>query len=70
MALSSAMFDQLFTHGFFHADPHPGNIFVTPGGEAGWVLSYVDFGMMGAVPDSLRAGLQGLVISEIGRAHV
>lgn len=66
-ALSSAMFDQLFTHGFFHADPHPGNIFVTPGTEAGWSLSYVDFGMMGAVPDSLRAGLQGLVISVASR---
>lgn len=66
-ALASAMFDQLFTHGFFHADPHPGNIFVTPGTEAGWSLSYVDFGMMGAVPDTLRAGLQGLVISVAGR---
>ncbi|MBG6180054.1 ABC1 kinase family protein [Arthrobacter sp. CAN_A1] len=28
---ASVMFDQLFTQGFFHADPHPGNIFVTPG---------------------------------------
>src|SRR5690606_25851550 len=48
---------------FFHADPHPGNIFVTPGTDTGWALSYVDFGMMGAVPDNLRGGMQKLVIA-------
>ncbi|MEI6455456.1 MAG: AarF/ABC1/UbiB kinase family protein [bacterium] len=41
------VFDQIFTHGFFHADPHPGNLFVLDGN----VLSFIDFGMMG----SLRA---------------
>ena len=39
------MFDQLFKHGFFHADPHPGNIFVLPGN----VISFIDFGMMGSL---------------------
>src|SRR5690606_29396569 len=68
-ALSSAMFDQLFTHGFFHADPHPGNIFVTPatGAEADWALTFVDFGMMGEVPDTLSGGLRGLVIAVAAR---
>ncbi|MEI8006137.1 MAG: AarF/ABC1/UbiB kinase family protein [Bacteroidota bacterium] len=41
------MFDQLFKHGFFHADPHPGNIFVMPGN----VISFIDFGMMGSLRD-------------------
>ena len=72
-ALSSAMFDQLFTHGFFHADPHPGNIFVTPGADANagtnadWALTFVDFGMMGTMPDNLSGGLRGLVIAVAAR---
>ncbi len=37
------VFEQIFTHGFFHADPHPGNIFVLEGD----VVSFIDFGMMG-----------------------
>jgi len=36
-------FDQIFSHGFFHADPHPGNILVMPDGR----LGLVDFGMVG-----------------------
>lgn len=67
--LSGAMFDQLFTHGFFHADPHPGNIFVTPaaGDARNWTLAFVDFGMMGEVPDALRGGLERLVIAVAAR---
>jgi ubiquinone biosynthesis protein len=33
----------IFDHGFFHADPHPGNFFVLPGGR----ITLIDFGMMG-----------------------
>ena len=39
------VFDQIFTHGFFHADPHPGNLFVLEGN----ILSFIDFGMMGSL---------------------
>jgi len=39
------VFDQIFSHGFFHADPHPGNLFVLEGN----VLSCIDFGMMGSL---------------------
>ena len=68
-ALAAAMFDQLFRDGFFHADPHPGNIFVTlrPGTPRGWALTFVDFGMMGEIPDTLRRGLQKLLITVAAR---
>jgi predicted unusual protein kinase regulating ubiquinone biosynthesis (AarF/ABC1/UbiB family) len=67
---AAVMFDQLFVHGYFHADPHPGNIFVTPlpaGGDRTWKFTFVDFGMMGEVPDTLRQGLQKLLIAAASR---
>ena len=55
---------QFFEHGFFHADPHPGNLFVSPGDEVdGWRLTFVDFGMMGHVTPNLRSGLRELAIA-------
>jgi predicted unusual protein kinase regulating ubiquinone biosynthesis (AarF/ABC1/UbiB family) len=65
---------QILEDGFFHADPHPGNLFVTPGpaseenqrsspaDKAGWQLTFVDFGMVGSVPENLRDGLRDLLI--------
>lgn len=72
---ASVMFDQVFTHGFFHADPHPGNIFVTPlpdaaAGTRPWRLTFIDFGMMGEVPPSLRNGLRRLMIAVAARDGV
>lgn len=70
---ATVMFDQLFVNGFFHADPHPGNIFVTPVSDGSgpdgrsWVLTFVDFGMMGEVPDTLRQGLQRFLIAVAAR---
>lgn len=50
---------QIFTHGFFHADPHPGNLFVQPAGEDhGWRLVFVDFGMVGTITPQIRAALR------------
>ena len=40
-----ALFQQVFEHGFFHADPHPGNLFALPGNK----VCFIDFGMMGTV---------------------
>jgi predicted unusual protein kinase regulating ubiquinone biosynthesis (AarF/ABC1/UbiB family) len=69
---AAVMFDQLFVHGYFHADPHPGNIFVTPRSDAGetgraWRFTFVDFGMMGEIPDALRRGLRRVLIAAASR---
>ncbi|ASN21072.1 ABC1 kinase family protein [Arthrobacter sp. YN] len=68
---ASVMFDQLFTNGFFHADPHPGNIFVTPANDPSsehpWKLTFIDFGMMGEVPVETRSGLRKLLIAAASR---
>ncbi|ROP73501.1 putative unusual protein kinase regulating ubiquinone biosynthesis (AarF/ABC1/UbiB family) [Frigoribacterium sp. PhB107] len=74
---AAVMFDQLFGNGFFHADPHPGNIFVTPvepsgsaeaaEGERPWRLTFIDFGMMGEVPTGTRNGLRQLLIAAASR---
>ncbi|MWJ34750.1 ABC1 kinase family protein [Clavibacter michiganensis] len=68
---AAVMFDQLFADGFFHADPHPGNVFVTPvtdGSVAqGWTLTFIDFGMMGEVPPSTRRGLRKMLIAAASR---
>jgi predicted unusual protein kinase regulating ubiquinone biosynthesis (AarF/ABC1/UbiB family) len=58
---------QIFEDGFFHADPHPGNLFVTPipatnKRKASWRLTFVDFGMVGSVPENLRDGLREMLI--------
>jgi predicted unusual protein kinase regulating ubiquinone biosynthesis (AarF/ABC1/UbiB family) len=58
---------QIFEDSFVHADPHPGNLFVTPLGADGesprrWKLTFVDFGMTARVPDGVRDGLREMLI--------
>jgi len=43
--LAISYFKQIFEYGFFHADPHPGNLLVLPNGH----ICYLDFGMMGSM---------------------
>lgn len=43
--LAISYYKQIFEYGFFHADPHPGNLLVLPNGHIG----YLDFGMMGSM---------------------
>ncbi len=54
---------QVFHHGFFHADPHPGNIFALPGN----VICLLDFGMVGVVDRQTRELFVELVDSVVRR---
>jgi predicted unusual protein kinase regulating ubiquinone biosynthesis (AarF/ABC1/UbiB family) len=59
---------QLLEFGYFHADPHPGNLFALPGrsGSLGHI-AYVDFGMMDSISDADRLTLTGAVVHLINR---
>ena len=50
---------QMLVHGFFHADPHPGNIFVTREGR----IAFVDFGLVGELDRNLRVRLADMFIA-------
>ncbi len=63
-----AYFHQFFDEGFFHADPHPGNIFVkrgTPGN--GPIIEFVDFGMVGSLTKSMMKAMKDLFLSFVTR---
>lgn len=71
---ADVMFDQLFESGFVHADPHPGNLFITPNTDPAaarpWRITFIDFGMMGEVPRATRSNLRALLIAVASRdAH-
>jgi predicted unusual protein kinase regulating ubiquinone biosynthesis (AarF/ABC1/UbiB family) len=59
-----AYFYQFFEIGFFHADPHPGNIFVLPGPTPGAepTVAFVDFGMVGSLTRSNKQALRDLFL--------
>jgi predicted unusual protein kinase regulating ubiquinone biosynthesis (AarF/ABC1/UbiB family) len=72
--LARVTFEQFFVTGFFHADPHPGNIFVTPvppaspdGTKVDFALTFIDFGMMGEISEDLRANLQRFIFAVAAR---
>ncbi|MFH7024788.1 MAG: ABC1 kinase family protein [Heteroscytonema crispum UTEX LB 1556] len=54
---------QLLEHGFFHADPHPGNLLATTDGK----LAYLDFGMMSEIQPPQRYGLIEAIVHVVNR---
>lgn len=59
---ADAYLTMVFVHGFFHADPHPGNVFVEPDGRIG----FVDFGMVGTVAPEASRGLGVVLLALAG----
>jgi predicted unusual protein kinase regulating ubiquinone biosynthesis (AarF/ABC1/UbiB family) len=49
---------QVMDDGFFHADPHPGNLFVAPGP----IITFVDFGMVGEINPEMKLSLRQAII--------
>ncbi|XP_026388510.1 protein ACTIVITY OF BC1 COMPLEX KINASE 3, chloroplastic-like [Papaver somniferum] len=56
---------QLLEYGYFHADPHPGNLLATPDGK----LAFLDFGMMSETPEDARFAIIGHVVHMVNRDY-
>ncbi len=56
---AECMFQQIFAGGFFHGDPHPGNVVVTPGG----MIGLIDFGLIGRLSTEMRYQFITLILA-------
>ncbi len=54
---------QLLEHGFFHADPHPGNLFAVPDGR----MAYIDFGMMDQLEETTKETLVDALVHLVNK---
>jgi ubiquinone biosynthesis protein len=64
--IADLVMKQIFVHGFFHADPHPGNIHILPGN----VICFLDFGMMGFLDQRTRETFSKFVMGIAQRNEV
>jgi ubiquinone biosynthesis protein len=55
--------EMVFHHGFYHGDPHPGNLIVMAGGEIG----LLDFGMVGRLDESLREDIEDMLMAIVSQ---
>ena len=53
----------IFNHGFYHADPHPGNILLTADGKIG----LLDFGMVGRISEQLREDIESMLVAIVNQ---
>jgi ubiquinone biosynthesis protein len=60
---AEAFLKQVLVHGFFHGDPHPGNVFILPGN----VICLLDYGMVGRVDPTLRNYLADIIMCIVNR---
>ncbi|MBH8553164.1 AarF/ABC1/UbiB kinase family protein [Nostocaceae cyanobacterium CENA357] len=56
---------QLLEHGFFHADPHPGNLFAIPDGR----MAYIDFGMMDQLEETTKETLVDALVHLVNKDY-
>ncbi len=64
-AITKLIYQQIFTFGFFHADPHPGNMVLLPSGA----LGLYDYGMMGTFSMQFRKSIAGLITGLAKKNH-
>lgn len=57
------MFHQVFSHGFYHADPHPGNVLVLPENR----ICFLDFGMMGRLDRTSRLWFTDIFMAVVSK---
>lgn len=55
--------EMIFKHGFYHADPHPGNIQLLPGN----IIGLLDFGMVGRIEERLREDIEDMLLAIVNR---
>ncbi len=61
--MTEAYCEQILVHGYFHADPHPGNLFVLPGPK----VVFLDFGLSKELPEEFRKNYAKLIMALISQ---
>ena len=55
--------EMIFNHGFYHADPHPGNLLIMDDGQIG----LMDFGMVGRISEQLREDIEAMLVAIVNQ---